>query len=39
MEFARKKGRYHMRCAVALGAMVVMTPAQGQGGHRQTFSI
>ena len=39
MTFARRHRRYRFCAAVAIGAMAVMTPAQGQGGPRQTFSI
>lgn len=39
MGSARKKGRYRFTCAVAISAMAVMTPAQGQGGQQQTFTI
>lgn len=38
MGFAKKKVRYRMVCAVALGAMA-MAPALAQGGARQTFAI
>jgi len=39
MRMGRKRNRFKLIMAMAVSAMAIMTPAQGQGGHRQTFNI